>query len=161
MKTSSPAIKVTAATKVIGKIGTKLQQNSLPTMIGAIVGQLSRPENVRQNVHISGPPMFVCLEGGKGSPVSKFEVAFPIEGNPTLDPGFNVHTIPRGKVASMILVGPYTEFTQEIYDQLFAYISEKGLKIMGPLREIYLSNPQETPAEQIVTELQVPIAGTV
>jgi effector-binding domain-containing protein len=58
----------------------------------------------------------------------------------------------------MTLIGPYTEFTQEIYDRLYAYIQKKGLKIAGPLREIYLSNPQETPADQLVTELQIPIA---
>ncbi len=160
MKINPPEIKVTPAVKVLSKRGTKLKDGSLPTMIGAIIGQINRPENIRANVHIAGPPMFILLKGGKGKPITSFEVAFPIAGNPTLDTGFKVHSFPTGKVASMTLIGPYSEFTQAIYDQLYTYVNEKGLEITGPLREIYLSNPQETPADQIVTELQIPVVGS-
>ena len=34
---------------------------------------------------------------------------------------------------------------------------QEGYQVAGPVREIYMSNPEETPAGQLRTELQLPV----
>lgn len=63
--------------------------------------------------------------------------------------------------ASYLHVGPY-ERLSEAYQVLFGWVNAnatgRGLKVNGPVREVYLVGPGSgRPDEEYVTELQVPV----
>ena len=151
------------AVKVISIKGKGLAGDAIAQMIGALVTQVARPENADANVVIVGPPMFIP-QYDDSAPVfdpqaAVFELGFPISAEPVvLDADFEVHNLPKGMVLSMTCTGPYEEFSQEIYGKLFGFAGQEGYQIAGPVREIYHSNPEETPDDQLETELQLPVA---
>lgn len=69
--------------------------------------------------------------------------------------GIGVRRIEADTIASTIHTGPYEELG-EVHEQLAAWVAEQGYAIVGPPREVYHSGP-EVPAEQTVTEVQVPV----
>lgn len=163
METSEVTLKKVPAIKVISTKGKGLAGEAMSKLIGALVAQVMRPENAENNVVIAGPPMFIPHYNdslGDFNPKKAiFEVAFPISVDPVvLDPGFEVYELPKSKVLSMTCTGPYEEFSHELYAKLFEHAGEEGYEVVGPVREIYVSNPEETPADQLETELQLPVA---
>ena len=60
------------------------------------------------------------------------------------------------KVAYCLYVGPYEKIYQP-YAEMAAYIETKGLKVAGPVMEIYLNNPQNVAPEQLRTEIYMPV----
>ena len=58
-------------------------------------------------------------------------------------------------MARTIHYGPY-ESCESTYLKLFAWIKEKGLRISGPIREVYPDDPREVPPEKIIAEIFVP-----
>jgi effector-binding domain-containing protein len=59
-------------------------------------------------------------------------------------------------MARIVHHGPY-EACEPTYERLFAWISDKGLQITGPIREIYLNDPRVVSPEQILTEILAPV----
>jgi effector-binding domain-containing protein len=43
------------------------------------------------------------------------------------------------------------------YKDLCDYMMKKGMEFAGPSRELYLNDPGKTPADELMTEIQVPI----
>jgi AraC family transcriptional regulator len=73
------------------------------------------------------------------------------------DSGYKVKELPGQKVAYAVLKGPYAEIANE-YPYIYKWIEEKGYKPAGPLREIYLKAGPDVPSDQLLTEVQIPIA---
>ncbi len=159
MKASDPSIKNVKSITVVSKRGKGLAGNIFPRIVGEIVGQLTRPENVRAGVHMAGPPMFIYIDGQTNPKTMTFEIAFPVTGQPKLDAEFEFHTLPATRVVSITCMGSYNELQKTTYSQLFGYAAQHQCAVNGSLREIYLNNPQDTPEDQLVTELQLPISG--
>lgn len=72
------------------------------------------------------------------------------------DSGYSLQEVPERKVVYVILRGPYGEIAKE-YPYIVQWIEEKGYRIVGPLMEIYLEAGPDIPAEQLVTEVRIPI----
>ncbi|MBO8128644.1 MAG: GyrI-like domain-containing protein [Peptococcaceae bacterium] len=67
-------------------------------------------------------------------------------------------TLPAARVLSLVHYGPYEKIV-EAYKTARDYISERGLKILLPSRELYLKTFGHTDnPEEFITELQFPIA---
>jgi AraC family transcriptional regulator len=66
------------------------------------------------------------------------------------------YELPGGKMAKIVHQGPY-EGCINAYDVLFSWVSEKGKRIIGPIREVYFNDPREVPPEEILTEIYAPI----
>jgi effector-binding domain-containing protein len=110
-----------------------------------------------------GHPVFLChetsaekaMEADKNG-TANVEVAAPIaEKIPETDE-ITCYTLPGGKMAKTIHIGPYEE-CGPTYEKLYAWLEENGKKIVGPTREMYLNDPREVPKEEIKTEIYVPI----
>jgi len=43
------------------------------------------------------------------------------------------------------------------YEAIREYMAKEGLKVAGVYREVYLNDPNETPEEELLTEVQVPV----
>ncbi|MCG7854799.1 MAG: GyrI-like domain-containing protein [Methanoregulaceae archaeon] len=70
----------------------------------------------------------------------------------------NVYTLPGGRMARIVHLGPY-EACEPTCLKLFAWIEEWGMKITGPIREIYHNDPREVSPDEIMTEILAPVMG--
>jgi effector-binding domain-containing protein len=131
-------------------------------MIAELLPQLFQYA-VEKGARIQGPPMFVCHETGVDEVMkadkegnADVEVAVPVGGEIEGTDEIKYYTLPGGKMAKIIHKGPY-EACEPAYKKLFAWIEEKGNKIIGPTREVYLNDPREVGQEEILTEIYAPI----
>ena len=61
---------------------------------------------------------------------------------------------PGGRFATATHVGPYDQIGLTVHAVL-AWCAERRLRIGGPIREVYVSDPAVTPADELVTEVMV------
>ncbi len=69
-------------------------------------------------------------------------------------PGTTAEVLPGGSFAAALHVGPYEHIGLTVYGVL-AWLGERGHAATGPVREVYLTDPASTPAEQLVTRLMI------
>ncbi len=67
-----------------------------------------------------------------------------------------LETIEEGRCVQILHVGPYSEESPTIATML-AFAKEKGLTRREPHHEIYLSDPNRTPPEELRTILRQPV----
>jgi effector-binding domain-containing protein len=164
MTSTEPVIKEIPEVRVITKRGTGAPQEVIPGLIGAVMQQIFSPANQRGNVNICGPITLLFdhmtltktpEEGGIGH--RDFEIAVPIVGRISVEPEFEVKSLPGGKMVTLIYTGPYHE-VGEAYTKAIEYVGGHGLRMSGKCREMYLNNPQEVPESKLMTEIQIPVA---
>ncbi len=117
-----------------------------------------------RGVEIIGNPIFMCHEAsrmpGRLGNID-LEVVVPVgeKINPdeeSMETGIICYAIPGGKFAEIIHKGPY-EKSEESYKQLFSWIKEKGYRITGPTREVYLNDPKDFLPAELETEIYAPV----
>ena len=98
------------------------------------------------------PPDQVPAEG------VRFEACIPIDPSTGLTPGDGVaiRQIPGATVAFTRYQGGYGEIGLA-YDRILTWAAEAGYEVDGPSRELYLTNPMQTPEGELVTEIQIPV----
>lgn len=118
---------------------------------------------VKKNIAITGPPVFVCHEASPESVkeandmgTAMVEVAWPVAGSPKGSREFRVYDLRGGTMVHTVHRGPY-ETCEQTYLKVFAWITEKGLIISGPIREVYPNDPHLVQPEEILTEIYVPV----
>ena len=164
MTSTEPVVKEVPEVRVISKKGAGEPQTVISGLIGAVMQQIFSPANQRGNVNISGP--ITLLFNGEtlsktteewGKAHLEWEIAVPIVGRISVEPGFDVKSLPGGKMVTLIYTGPYHEIAGA-YTKAIEYVGRHGLMINGPCREMYLNNPQEVPESKLMTEIQIPVA---
>ena len=60
------------------------------------------------------------------------------------------------EVAATMHKGPFQEVGGTIH-ALEAWIAENGYQIVGPYEEVYLTEPDKTPPEELLTEVRFPV----
>jgi effector-binding domain-containing protein len=164
MTSTEPLIKEIPEVRVISKKGAGAPNEIIPGLIGTVMQQIFSPSNQRGNVNITGP-ITLLFDGSTltktteewGIAHLEWEIAVPIVGRISVEPGFDVKTLPGGKMVTTIYTGPYQE-VGGAYTRIIEYIGSHGLKVNGPCREMYLNNPQEVPESKLMTEIQIPVA---
>ncbi|MDY6965061.1 MAG: GyrI-like domain-containing protein [Halobacteriota archaeon] len=121
------------------------------------------PFAIQKGIQIQGPPIFVCHEMGAEEAMkadsegnADVEVAVPISGKAEETDEIKCYELPGGRMAKTVHKGPY-EDCGPTYERLFTWLKDNGKKIMGPMREVYLNDPNEVPPEEILTEIYAPI----
>jgi effector-binding domain-containing protein len=111
----------------------------------------------RARVPMAGPPFLVMFDVIDEESEGDVEIAFPVA-MPFPGAGEVIgREEPAMTVASTTHRGPYDE-VGPAYHTITGWIQEHGHEIAGPPREIYLSDPSETPdPADYVTEIQFPI----
>ena len=84
------------------------------------------------------------------------EVVAPIARKAEGTDEIRCYQVPGGKMARIVHKGPY-DACNPTYDKLFAWIGENGMKICGPIREMYLNDPREVGMEEALTEIHAPV----
>ncbi len=67
-----------------------------------------------------------------------------------------LETLDEGRCVQMLHIGPYDKEAEHIH-AMAAYAKKQGLALNGPHHEIYLSDPNRTPPEQLQTILRQPV----
>ena len=121
------------------------------------------PFIIGKGIPIQGHPVFVCHEANteevmkadrEGS--ADLEVAVPV-GKKVEDTGeLKCYELPGGKMAKIVHKGPY-EDCEPTYEKLFTWIEQNGMKVTGPIREVYLNDPNEVSWEETLTEIYAPV----
>ena len=70
--------------------------------------------------------------------------------------GLGVKKVEGAEVASTMHKGPYDQ-VGATYGALAGWIAENGYQIIGPGEEVYLSDPDKTPPEELLTEIRFPV----
>ncbi|UCE49455.1 MAG: GyrI-like domain-containing protein [Phycisphaerales bacterium] len=111
---------------------------------------------------ISGPPVFICHETPREAvkaneeATADVEVVVPIANVVDGQGSITCYEIPGGQMAKIVHKGPY-EKSAPTYKKLFEWIAANHKKVAGPTREVYLNDPREVPAEDLLTEIYAPI----
>ncbi len=110
----------------------------------------------------AGPPMGTYFNAPGQVPEEEllWEIRSPIAGDVApLDPdeqGLGVKQVEGAEVAATTHKGPYDQ-VGATYGALAGWIMEHGYDIVGPGEEIYLSEPEKTPPEELLTEVRFPV----
>jgi len=163
MTSTEPVVKEIPEIRVISKRGAGAPQEVIPGLIGAVMQQIFSPANQRGNVNITGP-ITLLFNGGTltktpeewGIAHLEWEIAVPVVGRISVEPGFDVKSLPGGKMVTVIYTGPYREVSGA-YTKAIEFIGSHGLQVNGLCREMYLNNPQEVPEDKLMTEIQIPV----
>lgn len=93
-------------------------------------------------------------------PQAVWELWAPVAGEPDPAPadadGLGIKRVDGGLIASAMHKGSYDEM-EPLYKNLVKWISGQGYTIAGPGIEVYHSDPEETPAEETLTEVRFPV----
>ncbi len=164
MTSTEPAVKEIPDARVISKSGKGPAEKLIPQLIGEVMQQIFSPANQRGNVNIAGPIMLLFedwmltrMPGEvKDAGEMVFEIAVPIVGRISVEQGFDVKTLPGGKMVSVIHTGSYSE-VGGAYTKALGYLNANGLKIGGKCRELYLNDPRAVSEKELLTEIQIPL----
>jgi effector-binding domain-containing protein len=86
----------------------------------------------------------------------QYEIGFSFAGEAQQDGQVGVKEIPAHTVLAAMHQGPYTDVGPVIHT-VVEYAVENGYDIVGPITEIYLNDPNSTPEDELLTEVQLPV----
>ena len=108
-------------------------------------------------VPMAGPPFLVMFDVIDEESDGDFALAFPVAAPFPGTGEITGEELPAMTVAATVHRGPYDEIGPA-YHTLQGWTQEHGHEVAGPPREIYLTDPGETPdPADYVTEIQFPI----
>jgi len=106
-----------------------------------------------------GPPYGVYFNSPEQVPAEEllWEMHLPIGGDVAPsgpdEQGLGVKRVEGAEVASTMHKGPFHE-VGPTFGALVGWIMENGYEIAGPAEEVYLTDPAQTPAEELLTEVR-------
>lgn len=109
----------------------------------------------------AGPPsgLYMNIPGQVADAELTWELRSPLSGNIQSsspdEEGLGVKDVGTALVASAMHRGPYNEIGKT-HQAITEWVAQNGYIVAGPLEEVYFSSP-ETPPEDILTEIHVPI----
>jgi effector-binding domain-containing protein len=125
----------------------------LEAAFGEVYGHLGahggRPE---------GPPFVIYHGMPTADEPFEVEICAPVAGPTDAPMGWGLQELPAGLFATLLHVGPY-DTVGAAYDTLTEWIGTHDLAVMGPPREVYLSEG-DTPPEQVRTIIEFPVVET-
>ncbi len=110
----------------------------------------------------AGPPMGVYFNAPGQVPDEEllWEIQCPIGGEVAPSgpdkQGLGVKRVEGAEVAATMYKGPFDQ-VGATFGALVSWIMENGYEIAGPAEEIYLSEPEKTPPEELLTEVRFPV----
>ncbi|MBI5679897.1 MAG: GyrI-like domain-containing protein [Methanobacterium sp.] len=144
--------------KKIGKrqvayITYKGSYEEVPVLMGEVVGFI-----MAKGLQIMGPPFGVYFNSPQEVSVEElmYEISMPFAGEAEEEGRVKIKTMHEQLVISTIYKGPYSECGTAI-GALAQYAYKNGYEIVGPPMETYISDPNETPESELLTEMSFPV----
>ena len=137
----------------VAYITYKGSYEEVPVLMGEIVGFL-----MAKGLQMMGPPFGVYYNSPEEVPVEElqYEVGMPFAGDAKEEGRVKIKTEPEQLVLSTIYEGPYSGCGMAI-GALAEYAYKNGYEIIGPPMETYISDPNETPENELITEMCFPV----
>ena len=146
------------AEKKIGKrqvayISYKGAYDEIPVLMGEVVGFI-----MAKGLQMMGPPFGIYFNSPQEVPAEEltYEVGMPFAGEAEEEGRVKIKMIPEQLVLSAIHKGPYNE-VGVVIGAIAQYAYNNGYEIIGPPMETYLSDPNETPESELLTEISFPV----
>jgi effector-binding domain-containing protein len=106
---------------------------------------------------VKGPPVALYHDPEFKEADADVEVAFPLWKDVKTDGEFKMVDLPGSdSMASVTYKGPYDKIG-EAYSALIRWVEKNNYHLVGPTREIYLTDPAKTKPSDYVTEVQAPV----
>jgi DNA-binding transcriptional MerR regulator len=99
----------------------------------------------------AGPPFVLYYDEEFNPERVDVEVAFPVS-----DPAIATRTIPATSAATTVHVGPYDKLA-DAYAAVYGWANDNGYESVLPMRDVYTNDPENTPPDQLVTEVILPV----
>ncbi len=159
MNVSEPVIKEVPAMRIISGRRTGTYEEVCSKVSDDLFAIVLSPANRKNGVAITGPCMSLCYDEEYRESDADIEMAVPVRGQVVIDdPAYSVRTLPGATVISVVYKGPYVhEGFSVAFGNAFRFAAEHGFRTEGPDRQLYLNNPDETPEEELLIEIQVPV----
>lgn len=137
----------------VAYINYKGSYEEVPVLMGEVVGFM-----MAKGLQIMGPPFGVYFNSPEEVPVEEliYEIAMPFAGEAEEEGRVKIKTIPEQLVLSTVYKGPYSECGTAI-GALAQHAYQNGYEITGPPMETYISDPNETPEKDLLTEMCFPV----
>lgn len=126
---------------------------NIPILLGEVVGFV-----MAKQMMIMGPPYGVYYNSPQevSEEELEYELGIPFKGETEEEGRVKIKTEPEQLVLYTIYKGPYSEAGKAI-GALGEYAYKNGYEIIGPPMETYLSDPNETPESDLITEMCFPV----
>ena len=151
-------------------VGGDIQIKTLPAVLALVVSSSADIGTVKERMgkafdvlmrhvattgaRIAGPPFTQYQEPVEAQ--FAFAVCIPVAPGATSGQGVELEDLPAVEAASLLYSGPYDAMDAS-WHRLLAWVAENGRRPGGALREVYLNDPAQTAAADLLTELLVPI----
>jgi effector-binding domain-containing protein len=136
-------------------IRTRSSVNEIPKVLGEAYQRIAT-YLASINAAPTGPP-YVGYHNDDMQDLD-LEIGFPVTQAGAGEADIQVSEIPSGTYATTVYTGPYEEIA-EPYNQLMQWIEAQSLQPAGPVYELYLNDPANTPKEALQTLILFPIVG--
>ena len=125
----------------------------IPVLLGEVVGFV-----MAKGLMIMGPPFGIYFNSPQEVPVEElqYEVGIPFKGQAEEEGRVKIKTEPEQLVIYLVYKGPYSEAGKAI-GALGEFAYKNGYEITGPPMETYISDPNETPEDELLTEMAFPV----
>ena len=112
-----------------------------------------------QGLTPGGPPILISHDIIDQENSGDIEVAVPIV--PRFEPVAPVTIRQMGacQIASIVHVGPFKDVTGA-YHTLAAWLQTEQYELIGPTREVYLTDPRTVAPQHLKTRVEFPVAST-
>jgi len=134
-------------------IRTRTPVQDLPQLMGETYGTIA--QYLRELDECPAGPPFAVYHNMDMQDLD-IEIGFPVarelQGQGTIQSS----ELPAGDVATCLYTGPYQDIGQP-YEALSQWITDRGREPTGVSYEFYLNDPQETPPEQLQTQIVFPL----
>lgn len=125
------------------------------TVIGALMEAATA-----QGFELTGPMLGVYYNSPMDTPADSlvWEIGFEVPDSLEVSEPLVVKKWLFTKVAKAMHTGPY-ETVDQTYPKIFEFIGKQNLRPAGATMERFLSDPQQVAAEDLKTEIWVPVSG--
>ncbi len=137
----------------VAYIAYKGPYEEIPVLMGEVVGFI-----MAKGLQMMGPTYGIYFNSPQEVSVEelKYEIGMPFEGEAEEEGRVKIKKVPEQLVLSSIHKGPYSECGM-VLGKIAQYAYKNGYEIIGPPMEIYLSDPNETPENELLTEISFPV----
>lgn len=127
--------------------------SELPRVFGEAYGEIMAYMG-RKGINLSGRAF--ALYHNTDMENLDIEIGWTIDQDDSGEGRIKFRVIPGGKVVYELHKGPYSTM-ENAYNKVMAFIKEKGIKTTEWMYEVYLNSPENTPEEELKTEIYFPI----
>ncbi len=135
-------------------VSTRVRMTEIAAGMGRAFDALMR-HAMSTGAQFAGPPFTLYPE----MPAEEFTflVCMPVTPGAVAGEGVDLQELPATEAATLLYRGPY-DAMEPAWGRLMQWIGASGRQPGGPMREVYLNDPDAVGPDDLLTELVVPLA---